>query len=245
MLNVRLHSDDASTSAPGTGPGGAGGGVQGGGVQDGLRGSFAGSAVRGTGAGRHGAGVGVPGTGAPAVGRPESRLNLLLSYAGWQPDPWVNRLPPLLEPMGVQSLCAGSGRQATDMIRRVPIHIAVVDLALPLDESNGTAEEGGSRLLDILARLSQPPPTVVIKRSRSHRDDHRDITAALRAGAFAVIDRPRDARDLELMLDVLRRCLVRFYEGRWPGCGGSSGSGGSSSGGGGGGGGYWIPPNTV
>jgi uncharacterized membrane protein YgcG len=191
--------------------------------------------------------------GAAPLGRPESRLNLLLSYAGWQPDPWVNRLPPLLEPMGVQSLCAGSGRQATDMIRRVPIHIAVVDLALPLDESSGTTEEGGSRLLDILARLSQPPPTVVIKRSRSHRDDHRDITAALRAGAFAVIDRPRDARDLELMLDVLRRCLARFYEGRWPGCVGPSGSGGgsgsegggSSSGGGGGGGGYWIPPNTV
>lgn len=147
------------------------------------------------------------------------RLNLLLSFAGWHPDPWVDRLPVLLEPMGIQSLRATTGRQASEVIRQAPIHIAVVDLGLPLDETPaGTGrEEGGPRLLELLSRLSEPPPTVVVKRSRTHRDDSREIAAALRAGAFAVIDRPRDSRDLELLLEVLRRCLCRYYKGRWPG----------------------------
>jgi CheY-like chemotaxis protein len=150
-----------------------------------------------------------------------SRLNLLLSYAGWHPDPWVERLPVLLEPMGIQSLRATTGRQASQVIQKSPIHIAVVDLGLPLDETAAgpSPEEAGPRLLELLARLSQPPPTVVVKRSRTHRDDSREIAAALRAGAFAVIDRPRDSRDLELLLEVLRRCLARHYQGRWPGVG--------------------------
>jgi hypothetical protein len=36
-------------------------------------------------------------------------------------------------------------------------------------------------------------------------------------GAFAVVDRPRQASDLNLMLEVLRRCLLRHYDGMWPG----------------------------
>ena len=148
---------------------------------------------------------------------PGGRLNLLLSYAGWKEDSWVDRLPRLLEPMGVFSLRAQTGAQATEVIRRTAqIHIAVVDLGLPLD-SNGASEEAGPKLLEILARLDQPPPTVVVKRSRGHRDDGREIAAALRAGAFAVIDRPHDMGGLEILLEVLRRCLRRHYQDRWPG----------------------------
>jgi len=148
---------------------------------------------------------------------PGGRLNLLLSYAGWKEDPWVDRLPRLLEPMGVRSLRAETGAQATQVIRSTSqIHIAVVDLGLPLDDGP-SAEEAGPRLLDLLARLNQPPPTVVVKRSRTHRDDSREINAALRAGAFAVIDRPHDVHGLEILLEVLRRCLRRHYQGRWPG----------------------------
>lgn len=146
------------------------------------------------------------------------RLNLLLSFAGWQTDSWADRLPRLLEPMGVRSLRASSGKQASEVIKASPVHIAVVDLGLPLDhDAQSDTEEAGSRLLELLSRLPQPPPTVVVKRSRTHRDDCREMNAALRAGAFAVIDRPRDSTDLELLLEVLRRCLRRHYEGRWPG----------------------------
>lgn len=153
-----------------------------------------------------------------ASGSRPGRLNLLLSYAGWQPDSWVDRLPRLLEPMGIQSHRAATGREASQVIRATPIHIAVVDLGLPLDAKPAptTADEGGPRLLDLLARLDRPPPTVVVKRGRTQRDDARELTAALGAGAFAVINRPRDAHDLEQLLEVLRRCLTRYYRGQWP-----------------------------
>lgn len=147
------------------------------------------------------------------------RFNLLLSYAGWDADPWVARLPRLLDPMGVRSIVAGSGRQATDVIRQEPVHVAVVDLGLPFEEAETAAPEGGVRLLDLLQRLDQPPPTVVIKRKRSARDDRREIAAALKAGAFAVLDRPREPTDVELVLQVLHRIFQRHYADRWPGSG--------------------------
>jgi CheY-like chemotaxis protein len=168
-----------------------------------------------------------PGQGCGGAHNP--RLNLLLSFAGWQPDPWVDRLPRLLEPMGVISHRAHTGREASGVISSLPIHIAVVDLGLPLDdlhahdshdphapETEPEFEEGGPRLLELLSRLSEPPPVVAVKRPRTHRTDARDISAALRLGAFAVIDRPMSAHDLNLMLEVLRRILERHYEGRWP-----------------------------
>lgn len=148
----------------------------------------------------------------------DARLNILLSYAGWQEDSWADHLPRLLEPMGVRSLRAGSGRQASEVIRQHPVHIAVVDLGLPLEmgSSETRAGEAGARLLELLLRLEQPPPTVVVKRRRTARDDQREIAAALRAGAFAVVDRPLGTQDLEVMLEVLRRCLRRYYSDRWP-----------------------------
>lgn len=160
---------------------------------------------------------------AGGCGLPGGRLNLLISYAGWQQDPWVERLPRMLEPMGVRSLQAGSGREASRFIEHEPIHIAVVDLALPFDsmpQAGGQQMEAGPRLLDVLSRLKSPPPTVVVKRRKTVRDDQRELSASLRAGAFAVIDRPHTTGDLESLLDVLRRILHRHYAGRWPGVGG-------------------------
>lgn len=154
----------------------------------------------------------------PVRPAPDSRLNLLLSFSGWQQESWADRLPTLLEPMGVTALRADTGRQAQEVIQTHRIHIAVVDLGLPLDlrDDTGSTEGGGLRLLEILRRLQPSPPTVVVKRGRSHRDDTREINAALRCGAFAVIDRPATAQGLESMLDVLARALKRFYHDRWP-----------------------------
>jgi len=160
-----------------------------------------------------------PSSGSDAPTEIPNRLNLLLSYAGWQHESWVDRLPRLLEPMGVLSLRAGTGREASRVIDEHPIHMAVVDLGLPFDNTPdpAAAPEAGPKLLDILRHLDQPPPTIIVKRGRSEREDSREINAALRAGAFAVIDRPHTQSDLERLLEVLRRCLARYYQGRWPG----------------------------
>ena len=118
--------------------------------------------------------------------------------------------------MGILSFRAGTGRHASEVIQSTTVHIAVVDLGLPLDDADSAQEEGGSRLLELLLRLRQPPPTVVVKRASTQRDETREIQAALRLGAFAVIDRPRGNEDVNRLLDVLRRCLARHYQGRWP-----------------------------
>ncbi|MEM1330902.1 MAG: response regulator [Planctomycetota bacterium] len=144
------------------------------------------------------------------------RLNLLLSYAGWEDQPWVERLPRLLEPMGIRSLHARCGREATEVINTEPVHIAIVDLGLPLDR-DAASGPAGAKLLEVLRRLEQPPPTVVVREPRTQRENARDLAAALKVGAFAVVHRPRASADLELMLELMRRVLQRHYQGRWPG----------------------------
>ncbi len=143
-----------------------------------------------------------------------ARLNLLLSWGGWRPDSWADRMAALLEPMGVTSLKARTARDAERVIRNTPVHVAVVDLGLPLDYGS-PSDEAGCRILDILNRLASPPPVVIVRSPRTSRDMHRDMCAALRFDAFAVVD--RRSADVELMLKVLQRCMDRFYAGRWPG----------------------------
>ena len=147
---------------------------------------------------------------------PGSRLNLLLSYGGWRTESWANRLPQLLEPMGIHAWMADSGTEANYLLRSQTVHLAVVDLALPLDAPDSAdTTEGGVRLLQLLSRLECPPPTIVVRRPRESRADARLLNQALKQGAFAVVDRPVQ---LELMLEVFRRVLSRHYANRWPGC---------------------------
>ena len=153
----------------------------------------------------------------PSGQRSPGRLNLLLSDASYRPDSWASRLPTLLAPMGIKAHRAGSGQQASDLIESVTIHVALVDLGLPLECCEpAEAKEGGYRLLDILARLAHRPPTVAITSARTQRDEIRQLNAALKHGAFAVINRPRTNGDVETLLEVLRRCITKHYKGRWP-----------------------------
>ena len=57
-----------------------------------------------------------------APGQTPGRLNLLLSYAGWHDESWADRLPRLLEPMGIASLRADNGREASQVISHNRIH---------------------------------------------------------------------------------------------------------------------------
>lgn len=141
------------------------------------------------------------------------RLNLLLSTAPWRPDAWAETLPRLLGPLGVSSIRATSARGAEHVIRSIPVHIAVVDMALPLEEDG--QDEAGARVLELLSRLHQAPPTVVIKTPARVRDEHRHMQAALRCNAFAVLD--RGSADHERILQVMQRVLARHYQDRWPG----------------------------
>lgn len=147
------------------------------------------------------------------------RLNLLLSYSGWQPRNWAEQLPRLLEPMGIASFRVQSGREASEVIQRQRVHIAVVDLGLPIDDSapaaaGAAAETGGTRLLQILRRLDFPPPTIVIRRPADKAaGNQRTLHEALREGAFIVLD---VLVQLEHLLELMRRILRRHYRDSWP-----------------------------
>ena len=142
-----------------------------------------------------------------------SRLNLLLSYGGWRQTTAIAQLPQLLTPMGIHSIHVESGEEAARAIDEFAIHIAIVDLAIPL-QRDVPSKPGGPRILQLLRRLAQPPPTVVIRPPPvTARQSARGLTEALREGAFAVLDRPID---LESMLEVMRRILRRHYADVWP-----------------------------
>ncbi len=149
-----------------------------------------------------------------ACPQPNARLNLLLSYGGWREHAAVTQLPRLLEPMGIQSLQANTGEEAASLIQHRPVHIAVVDLEIPLASTGDRRVAGGPRILQLLRRLNPSPPTIVIRpRQASGREDARGLVASLKEGAFAVIDRPLH---IEVLLETLRRVLQRHYMDTWP-----------------------------
>jgi len=144
----------------------------------------------------------------------ESRLNLLLGYAKWRQDAVAEHLPTLLEPLGIRCIRASTAREATDLVRTLQVHIAVVDLTIPMDGTDPRLDEAGSRVLELLRRLEQPPPTVVVRPPQpSVRESGRGLADALRQGAFAVLDGPVR---IETMLEVLRRVVRRHFSDHWP-----------------------------
>ncbi len=152
------------------------------------------------------------------------RLNLLLTYGGWRENAFADQLPILLERFGIRCFRAESGDEASEVIRRTPMHIAVIDLSIPMHSVGrrywtATApvvhsEPAGGRVLQLLKRLEQPPPTIVVRpRQADPAESTRSLADALRDGAFAVLD---DPVPIESMLQVLERVVRRHYRDHWP-----------------------------
>jgi DNA-binding NtrC family response regulator len=153
---------------------------------------------------------------APVGAAVPPRLNLLFGYAPWRSDEVSEQLPRLLEPLGIRCLRAMSAREATDLVRATAVHIAVVDVTIPMEQpaSGAPATEAGPRVLQLLRRLEPAPPTVVVRPPQpSVRESGRGLSDALREGAFAVLDGPVR---IESMLEVLRRVVRRHFSDHWP-----------------------------
>ena len=142
------------------------------------------------------------------------RLNLLLTCGSWREDSPILQLPRLLGPFGIRSLTAKNGEEAVQMIEKSDIHIAIVDLAIPLSEGSVDRRPGGERVLQLLRRLNPRPPTIVIRpQQTSSRENSRSLARSLQEGAFTVVDRPAM---IETLLDALHRVLRKHYADRWP-----------------------------
>jgi DNA-binding response OmpR family regulator len=150
-----------------------------------------------------------------------SRLNLLLTYGGWREHAFADQLPIILDRFGIQCYRAESGDEASDVIRRARVHIAVIDLSIPMHPMSPQARAAGSRsvpagprVLQLLRRLEQPPPTIVVRpRQADESESARTLMDALRDGAFCVLD---DPVPIESMLQALERVVRRHYRDHWP-----------------------------
>lgn len=150
----------------------------------------------------------------PAVHAP-SRLNLLIADGAWQDDSFAQQLPPLLSPLGVRCMAARSAAEADRVVRQEPVHIAVVDLSIPMDDRPGQNEAAGCRIIELLRRMQCPPAMVVVRpRTPSLREHRQGLMDAIAWGAFAVVDRPVR---VEALLNVLHAVVARRYGDRWPG----------------------------
>ncbi|MCC5829389.1 MAG: hypothetical protein JJU36_08075 [Phycisphaeraceae bacterium] len=146
---------------------------------------------------------------------PVRRFNVLLTVDREHgSEHWTNQLAQLLQPQGVHTYVARTGRQVAELVRQTPIHAAVLDMNLPLGEDSGDWSSGGMWALELIRRLPDRPPVVLLRSPAAmRRQAERILADALRLGAFSVLDKPVGVEDV---LAVFRRLVDRQYRGRWP-----------------------------
>lgn len=127
------------------------------------------------------------------------RLTVLLAD---QSDGWSVTVRKLLEPQGIQTLYAHSGREALRLIETGAIHVAVLDQQMP--------QLGGMQVVKRMMALPDAPPAILLA---DHLTNHL-LHEALGMKVFSVLSKPVD---FNLLLDSLARVMKRHYESRWPG----------------------------
>jgi CheY-like chemotaxis protein len=114
----------------------------------------------------------------------------------------------LLEPQGVQTLSARSGREALELIESTPVHVAVLDAQMP--------QLGGMQVIRMMrehrhgepGKVEVPAAILLANDLNSHL-----LREALAMHVFSVLSKPVD---FNVLLDALARVLRRYHESRWP-----------------------------
>ena len=128
-----------------------------------------------------------------------NRLTVLLAN---EQEGWHQTVTRLLEPQGVQTLSARSGREALQLMESTPVHVAVLDQQMPqLGRYAGHPDDAGTE---------QRAPG----NSAGQRADQPLCSRVLGMHVFSVLSKPVD---FNVLLDALARVLRRYYESRWPG----------------------------
>jgi two-component system response regulator YesN len=138
-----------------------------------------------------------------------NRLTVLLSS---EQESWHQTVRRLLEPQGVETVAARSGREALNLMQSRPIHVAVLDQSMP--QLNGLQVV---KLMRDMLNQSAPPAILLANQLTTHL-----LHEALGMHVFSVLSKPVD---FNLLLDALARVMRRHYEGKWPSGGGLSNHG--------------------
>jgi CheY-like chemotaxis protein len=134
------------------------------------------------------------------------RFKVLLAN---EQEGWHQTVRRLLEPQGVQTLSARSGREALQLIESTPVHVAVLDMQMP--------QLGGLQVVRMMREVQQargrggvvPPAILLANELNSHL-----LREALAMHVFSVLSKPVD---FNVLLDSLARVLKRYHSSRWPG----------------------------
>ena len=129
-----------------------------------------------------------------------NRLTVLLAN---EQEGWHQTVRGLLEPQGVQTLVARSGREALNLIESQPVHVAVLDQQMP--------QLGGLQVIRLMRDLKKDPPTAAIL--LANQLTNHLLHDALAMHVFTVLAKPVD---FNVLLDSLARVLRRYHESRWP-----------------------------
>jgi CheY-like chemotaxis protein len=128
----------------------------------------------------------------------QSRFTVLLAddNAGWCPT-----VRTLLEPQGVHSVVARSGREALSLLETQQIHLAVLDHSMP--------QLGGLQIVRMMRQMQSRIPAILL----THQLSNQLLQEALGVNVFSVIAKPVDFNQLlQSMAGVMRR----HYADRWP-----------------------------
>jgi two-component system response regulator YesN len=127
-----------------------------------------------------------------------NRFTVLLAN---ETEGWHQTVRQLLEPQGVQTLSARSGREALNLIESRPIHVAVLD-----HQMQGL---GGLQVIRLMRDMHQAPATILL----AHELTTHLLHEAIGMHVFSVLSKPVD---FNVLLDTLARVMRRHYEGKWP-----------------------------
>ncbi|MGA3068173.1 MAG: response regulator [Tepidisphaeraceae bacterium] len=127
-----------------------------------------------------------------------NRLTVLLAD---EQEDWHWTVRGLLEPQGVQTVSARSGRQALELIESGSIDVAVLDAHMP--------QLGGLQVIRMIRESQKSTPAILLT---SHLTSHL-LQEALGMQVFSVLSKPVD---FNLLLDALARVLRRYHENKWP-----------------------------
>ena len=135
-----------------------------------------------------------------------NRFKVLLAN---EQEGWHQTVRRLLEPQGVQTLSARSGREALELIESTPVHVAVLDVQMP--------QLGGMQVVRMMRDLRQRDPRkgeVPAAILLSNDLNSHLLREALSMHVFSVLSKPVD---FNVLLDALARALRRYHASRWPG----------------------------
>ena len=127
-----------------------------------------------------------------------NRLTVLLAN---EQEGWHQTVRGLLEPQGVQTVAARSGREALELIESTPVHVAVLDAQMP--------QLGGLQVVRMMREMRKAPPAILLAPGLT---THL-LREALGMHVFSVLSKPVD---FNLLLDALARVLRRYHQGQWP-----------------------------